>query len=236
MLVRFGPSYRDYPLHLVWLIPHWRKISFWFRKNKRSTVSFVAGQPLGYYSSCICAYPPSFGVVLRRAGRGRCSLIMRCWVTMWSLLTSMSPGSMKTTFTRLLKGVTISYQKSQLSSTGAASFAKRFRVRNMRKDLSPPEFARISSPDPIRSSGFLAVVLRQLSRHSRSKHYERVHQMRRKKEMPFELWLGRGRPQHPYLRGELISVLLHLGRRTIYPDSLFSNEKQNHMRRFPSNK
>jgi hypothetical protein len=34
-------------------------------------------------------------------------------------------------------GVTISYPKSLISSTGAAEFAKRFRVRNMRKDLSP---------------------------------------------------------------------------------------------------
>lgn len=34
-------------------------------------------------------------------------------------------------------GVLISYQKSLISENGSAEFAKRFRVKNLTKDLSP---------------------------------------------------------------------------------------------------
>ena len=43
--------------------------------------------------------------------------------------------------------------------------------------------------------------------HTRSAHYERVVAMYTKTRLPFDLWLGRGRPLNPYLRGVIIDLL-----------------------------
>jgi hypothetical protein len=43
--------------------------------------------------------------------------------------------------------------------------------------------------------------------HTRSAHYERVVAMYTKTRLPFDLWLGRGRPLNPYFRGVIIDLL-----------------------------
>lgn len=42
--------------------------------------------------------------------------------------------------------------------------------------------------------------------HKLSRHFSRVKAMWLKQQLPFELWLGRGKPLNPYLRGHLISI------------------------------
>lgn len=122
-------------------------------------------------------------------------------------------------------GLSISYQKSLISHTGSAEFAKRFRVRDLSKDLSPISAqALLNSHHPY---GTIAVQLqypmrrfstmcrvggigfRVLSRldHSRSLRVERLLAMYTKTTLPIELWLGRGLPLNPYARGVIIELL-----------------------------
>lgn len=67
---------------------------------------------------------------------------------------------------------------------------------------------------------------RQLARldHRRNRHFERVKAMWEKKSLPFELWLGRGRPINPYLRGTIVDFLRKEMKPrvlSVIPDELF---------------
>lgn len=60
--------------------------------------------------------------------------------------------------------------------------------------------------------------------HSRSSHFERVWAMWTKQRLPFYLLLGRGRPQHPYLKGLIIYYLrkeMRPNELTLIHDDLF---------------
>lgn len=109
-----------------------------FVKKKDSPVYFRGGQPLGYYSSW-----PLFTLTHH--------------IRIWWCAEQIYPGQLfdryavlgddvlitdqevarvyETALGRL--GVSNNYQKSLISTTGSAEFAKRFRVRGLSKDLSP---------------------------------------------------------------------------------------------------
>lgn len=170
-----------------------------FVKRKRSQVCFVAGQPLGYLSSW-----PLFALSHH--------------IVVWWAAEQVHPGVLFTQYAVLgddvviadekvakvyesvldRLGVTISYQKSLISHTGSAEFAKRFRVRNLSVDLSPIsikallncfhpyglmavnnkyQFRRLSTLCRVGGAGYR--VLAKLD-HYRSRHYERVSIMYKK--------------------------------------------------------
>ena len=137
-------------------------------------------------------------------------------------------------------GVKISYSKSLISSTGAVEFAKR--VKGLSRDLSPRETRNLLNSHhpfglmavhityPLKRLTTLARVggagFRQLARfdHRRNRHFERVVAMWNKGRYPLELWLGRGRPINPYLRGIIIDHLCKEMRPrelNLIPDDLF---------------
>lgn len=146
-------------------------------------------------------------------------------------------------------GVKISYQKSLISDTGSAEFAKRFRVRGLEKDLSPISIrsllnfyhpyglvaigqkyssVRFSTLCRVGGAGF-----KQLARldHRRSIRFERVLAMQTKimfGSNGFELWLGRGCPLNPYIRGLIVERLrkeMKPRDLRLIPDELFATEK-----------
>lgn len=109
-----------------------------FVKRRLSPVCFVERQPLGYHGSW-----PIFALSHH--------------ILVWWCAEQVHPGVRFTSYAVLGSdvviadqevakvyesalgrlGVTISYQKSLISHSGSAEFAKRFRVRELRKDLSP---------------------------------------------------------------------------------------------------
>lgn len=63
--------------------------------------------------------------------------------------------------------------------------------------------------------------------HKRNRHFERVLAMYTKQRLPFELWLGRGSPLNPTLRGVIIDLLkreMKARGLTLIPDDLFEVE------------
>ncbi|KAG6467716.1 hypothetical protein ZIOFF_074354 (mitochondrion) [Zingiber officinale] len=122
-------------------------------------------------------------------------------------------------------GVQISYQKSLISDNGCAEFAKRFFARGLTKDFSPVSIKSLLNPFhpyglmsihmtyPIkrfstlcRIGGFGYRTISSLP-HRQSPRIRRLLAMFTKRSMPFELWLGRGRPLNPYLKGSLVEWL-----------------------------
>lgn len=109
-----------------------------FFKRKWSPISFVAGQPLGYHSSW-----PLFALSHH--------------ILVWWAANQVYPGVLFQSYAilgddvviadeevaRLYESalgrleVQISYTKSLISHSGSTEFAKRFRVKDLRKDLSP---------------------------------------------------------------------------------------------------
>lgn len=109
-----------------------------FVKRKWSQVSFVAGQPLGYYASW-----PLFALSHH--------------LLVWAVADEVYPGrvfldyavlgddvliadrAVATLYRQKIDslGVSISEAKSLISSSGCAEFAKRFLVNGLRLDLSP---------------------------------------------------------------------------------------------------
>lgn len=65
-------------------------------------------------------------------------------------------------------------------------------------------FQRLSTLARVGGAGFR--VLGRLD-HRRSVHYERFFSMWTKLRLPFELWLGRGRPLSPYWKGILVDLI-----------------------------
>ena len=214
-----------------------------FVRRKPSTVSFVAGQPLGYHASW-----PLFALSHH--------------VMVWYCAEKAYPGKTFTGYAVLGDdvvitdpivgqeyaesldplGVTISYQKSLISEDGCAEFAKRFRVIDLTKDISPISvkcllnsfhpfgamavhkkygLKRFSSLVRINGGGY-----RTLGRldHTRSLSVNRLRGMWDKSNLPFELWLGRGSPLNPYLKGYIVDLLRKEMRPrdiTLVPDQLF---------------
>ncbi len=146
-------------------------------------------------------------------------------------------------------GVDISYQKSIISSTGASEFSKRFRIREFQVDLSPistrallgfshpyglmgigqryGSSVRFSTMCRIGGAGFRTLSRPQSHRAFR---YERLWVMRTKSLYGgyLEMWIGRGQPLNPYLRGLLLSVVRQEMKPKdlrLIPDELFVTEK-----------
>lgn len=123
-------------------------------------------------------------------------------------------------------GVSISVQKSLISTTGAGEFAKRFRVKGMSVDLSPISIRslnnfynpyglmalcqkysirRFSTACRVGGAGY-----RTVSRLSscRSRKWERFFWMYMKAQYhSLEWWLGRGLPLNPYWKGLMVDYL-----------------------------
>ncbi|KAG8363190.1 hypothetical protein BUALT_BualtMtG0007500 (mitochondrion) [Buddleja alternifolia] len=122
-------------------------------------------------------------------------------------------------------GVTISRQKSLVSHTGALEFAKRFRVRGGRRDLSPVSIRgllnyfhpyglmAIHMKYPVKRFSTLARIggagYRQLARlyTSPPRRFRQVGAMWTKTLLPFDFWLGRGKSLNPYLKGIILDFL-----------------------------
>lgn len=64
--------------------------------------------------------------------------------------------------------------------------------------------------------------------HTGSTHTERILSMWTKMSLPLELWLGRGRPLNPYLRGVIIDFLIKEMKPrdlSLPPDALFVSKR-----------
>lgn len=204
------------------------EVPFWKGKQKQ-TVSFVAGQPLGYYSSWPlfslshhmliwwCAEQIYPGDRFIRYGVLGDDVVI-CDSRVASLYSS--------TLTRL--NIQISLQKSLISDTGCAEFAKRLRIHNLAKDVSPLSvraFLNFYHPFGLISLGLkyhnkrfstLARIggagYKQLAKIDRQKNarFSRLWSMHLKALLSkgsLELWLGRGQPLNPYIRGIIINKM-----------------------------
>nr|UJQ92583.1 MAG: putative RNA-dependent RNA polymerase [Mitoviridae sp.] len=201
------------------------------RKGAPSVVSFVCGQPLGYYSSWPlfalshhflvwwCAEQVYPGIRFDRYGILGDDVV---------IADREVANIYAQTLARINVG--ISYQKSLISDTGGAEFAKRLRIRNMTKDISPVSArAFLSFFNPY---GLLAIGLKyncqrfstlariggagykQLAKIDtvRNKRISRLWSMQMKALLghgQLELWLGRGRPLNPYLKWILKEKILN---------------------------
>jgi len=195
-----------------------------FVRRPNSTVSFVCGQPLGYYSSWPlfalshhamvwwCAEKVYPGVKFTRYGILGDDVV---------IADRKVAAMYEQTLSRINVG--ISYQKSLISDTGAAEFAKRLRVRGLTKDISPVSVrALLNFYNPF---GLLALGLRykckrlstlariggcgykQLAKFDRPDQFnvrlarlQSMHMAALLGRETLELWLGGGLPLNPYLR------------------------------------
>lgn len=200
--------------------------------RKMYEVSFLCGQPLGYYGSwslfalshhfvvwlaAELAYPDTKRPFTRYAVLGDDVLIADKQVALEyrGLLDKLS--------------VSISDSKSIVSDTGCIEFAKKFWVKRMQKDLSPVSLKSLLSSRTSLGICQLAakykVPLRILFRlagagyrvRSRmmttlSRKWERLKSIRGKLthqegQLPLDFWIGRGLPLNPYLKGKIIDFL-----------------------------
>lgn len=105
-------------------------------------------------------------------------------------------------------------------------FGEREAARRLTKDLSPVSIKNllnsfhpfglmaIGQQYKVKFSTLARVRVggagyKTLAKIDRSRKYERVWVMMEKSRLPLDLWLGRGRPLNPYLRGLLINVLIN---------------------------
>lgn len=117
-----------------------------FVKRKHSSVSFVAGQPLGYYSSW-----PLFALSHHLLVWYAAELVYPgVRFDRYAILGDdvvIADDAVRNQYSILLVGigVSISQAKSIISPSGACEFAKRFLVRHMTTDLSPLSIKKIAS-------------------------------------------------------------------------------------------
>ena len=228
-----------------------------FVKRANSAVSFVCGQPLGYYSSWPlfalshhyfvwwCAEKVYPGVRFTRYGILGDDVVI-------------ADREVATVYAETLSriNVGISYQKSLISDTGAAEFAKRLRVRDLTKDMSPVSaraFLNFFNPYGLLALGLkykcqrfstLARIggsgYKQLAQidHKRNKRTSRLWSMQTKALLGkgnLELWLGRGRPLNPYLRSLIRDrILAQLRPRDlrVTPEELFVTPKVSYFQEY----
>lgn len=139
----------------------------------------------------------------------------------------ITDAQVATVYEKLLadSGIPISYQKSLISDNGSLEFAKRFYTRGVSKDFSPVSLTclmnyyhpyglmAIHMTYPVKRFTTLARIggfgYRTISHlpHRKPAKLGKLLSMFLKRSMPLELWLGRGRPLNPYLRGALIEFL-----------------------------
>lgn len=106
--------------------------------KRYTVVSFVAGQPLGYYASWLLFAFSHHILVWWCAEQIYPGRVFRDYAVLGDDVVIADERVAQVYADALSKlGVTISHAKSLISHRGAAEFAKRFRVRNLTVDLSP---------------------------------------------------------------------------------------------------
>lgn len=113
--------------------------SFWAMVRRPSLVSFVAGQPLGYYGSWALFSLSHHYLVWLAA---ELSLSSKAPFTRYAVLGDdvvIADPVVASKYRELLDrmGVSISESKSLISSNGRLEFAKKYWTRGIQKDLSP---------------------------------------------------------------------------------------------------
>ena len=194
-----------------------------FVKRRWSHVSFVAGQPLGYYSSWPLFAFTHHLVVWWSADQVYPGKVFSKYVVLGDDVVIADKGVALVYASVLEKlGVSISKFKSLISDTGYIEFAKRFLVNGLRKDLSPISVRCLSHyyhPYGLHAIRLKYTVQRfstfcrigglgykSLGRitHKQSLWTKRRYCLWTRPLYPLEWWLGRGAPLNPYLRDSLI--------------------------------
>lgn len=221
-----------------------------FVKRRHSAVCFVSGQPLGYYSSWPlfalshhilvwwCAEQVYPGVRFDRYGILGDDVV---------IADREVARIYEQTLGRINVG--ISYQKSLISDSGAAEFAKRFRVNGLRTDLSPVSARalcnfyhpyglialglkyrcqRFSTLCRIGGMGYKQLGSLTSRRSLRTSRLWAIQIRSLLSKGSLGLWLGRGIPLNPYLKFHLINIILKQMRPKdlrVIPDELFPTDK-----------
>ncbi|GER45654.1 glutamyl-tRNA(Gln) amidotransferase subunit A, partial [Striga asiatica] len=103
-------------------------------------------------------------------------------------------------------------------------------IRNLLKSHHPYGLMGVCQTYPVERVSTLARIEgcrgKALSRidHSRSMHFDRVYTMYTKRNLPFSLWISRGRPLDTYVRGQIFYTLRYEFRPRelkVVPDALF---------------
>lgn len=106
-----------------------------FVKRKRSSVSFVAGQPLGYHASWPLFALSHLLLVRWSAQQAYPGMVFRRYAVLGDYVVIADKRVASLYEQALVKlGVMISYQKSRISSSGSVEFAKRFWVKGASVD------------------------------------------------------------------------------------------------------
>jgi hypothetical protein len=212
-----------------------------FVKRRHAALSFIAGQPLGYYSSWPlftlshhylvwwCAEKVYPGKHFTRYGILGDDVV---------IADSNVAAEYERTLGRIKVG--ISYQKSLISTSGAAEFAKRLRIRALSKDISPISARALC--DFFTPFGLLTIGLKYHCQRVTTlarvggKGYRSLADPKRLRLLRvmqlryllgkghYELWLGRGRLLDPHVRAAIIRKLVKQLRPSdlkLPPESLF---------------
>jgi hypothetical protein len=200
-----------------------------FGIKSRTTISFNTGQPLGYYGSWALFALSHHYLVWLAASIVHQNATKR--FDRYALLGDdivIADKRVALQYRELLNklGVSISEPKSIVSNIGCAEFAKQFWTAGLCKDLSPVSLqALMVSRSPI---GIGSLRLRYLfsmntclrlagagyrvrSGAPLSRRWRRFKAVCSRFEFTkghLELWLGRGKPLHPYAKGVLIQFLI----------------------------
>lgn len=222
----FGPSFSSAVVNSCLAMN-----TFWLSKplTKRPyLVSFVAGQPLGYYSSWALFSLSHHYVVWLAAelcGHQGC---FRSYAVLGDDVVIAHP-EVAVQYRELLSklGVSISVDKSLISETGCLEFAKKYWVKSVQTDLSPlsmralltirstlgivqlAQLYNIRNPNVLfRLAGAGFRVRARLYSSKRNKRWERLWVVSTKplhgSKLPLEWWIGRGKPINPYLKGLIV--------------------------------
>jgi len=217
-------------------------------------VSFARGQPLGYKGSWSLFSLSHHFVVWIAAKRADPSRTAPFWD--YALLGDdivICDEKVAKAYTEILDqlGVKISLPKSIISNRGSCEFAKRYWCDFLQKDLSPISIraltgcrsirglVQIANKYDVKTSALLRLAgagyrVRSRMLSSQTRRWERLKVVASKpyglKSLPLEMWLGRGKPLNPYLRGKMVTFLrreLRPKEIRIFPsDLVFDGERE----------
>lgn len=193
----------------------------------RSVVSFVVGQPLGYYSSWPLFALSHHVLVWVAADRVYPGMVFRDYAVLGDDIVIADEGVSRE-YRSIMDAlqVKISDTKSLVSHTGAAEFAKRFFVKGLSVDCSPISLKNLLGchhPKGILSLWMrypnlpekvvwklMGMGYRSLAKidHRLPKKYDRVRVMMLRYRLPLPLWLGGMIPLSPYLTGYALWYLI----------------------------
>ena len=196
-----------------------------FSSGRQKLCTFAIGQPLGMYSSWPLFALSHHVVVWYWAERVYPGRVFReyCLLGDDIVICDEKVAKVYTSVLECLQ-VKISYQKSVISRTGAAEFAKRFRVKGLSVDLSPISVKSLlywfhpiglmglvdkySIPFNVacRLSGAGYKTLSRI-RWKLPSRLARLKLMYSLRVLPLDLWVGDGMPISPYHYGVLVQFL-----------------------------